>query len=62
MATTNHDRVGKALDRLRPWLEMFPEREFANTYHFNKLCSKKCLDACTVLTYVGAHAYPQRAP
>jgi hypothetical protein len=27
----------------------------------NEFCSKKCLDECTVLTYVGLHDYPQRA-
>ena len=28
----------------------------------NEFGSKKCLDECTVLTYVGLHEYPQRAP
>ena len=27
----------------------------------NECCSKKCLDECTVLTYVGLHDYSQRA-
>jgi hypothetical protein len=33
MATTNHDRVGKALDLLKAGLGPFAERELAHTYH-----------------------------
>ena len=32
MATTNHERVGKALELLKSGLGPFVEREFASTY------------------------------